>query len=544
MAPGRVDLRGGGTLSTAATGSARTRTRRAEPNGSGHNSDVTSLMPTRTITIGTRVMWAIVLVAGVALVTCGAIVWALGHASVSADATNRLEHSRDRIRELAAEGTDPSSGRPLEDVSAVLRVHIQRTAEGPGEAELGFVGTSSSTELVWVSSDNVSFRPEKDATLLKHVTSRAAASESVIETVRTPSSSYRVLVVPVQGGSQHGALVHVIDLKVAESQLLRTMAFYAAAAVFTVALVTGLAWFAVERLLRPIEQLRRATESIGEDDLTTRVPVKGRDDLTALAAAVNRMLDRVQTSVEAQRNLLDDVGHELRTPIAVVRGHLELTDPSDPEDVHQTQLLAIDELDRMGVLIDDLILLAKSAQSDFITPVDTDVAELTEMVFDKSLALGERRWQLESAAFTRAMIDPTRITQAWLQLVANAVKYSSHYSTVRLGSAVRGGRLLMWVGDEGIGIAAEEIEVVRQRFKRTAGAQEMSSGTGLGLSIVETIVAAHGGRLDIRSEVGEGSVFTMTIPLEASPVPSSSETATSGDVGASPPEQSPTASKE
>ena len=544
MAPGRVDLRGGGTLSTAATGSARTRTRWAEPSGSGHNGDVTSLMPTRTITIGTRVMWAIVLVAGVALVTCGAIVWALGHSSVSADATNRLEHSRDRIRELAAEGTDPSSGRPLEDVSAVLRVHIQRTAEGPGEAELGFVGTSSSTELVWVSSDNVSFRPEKDATLLKHVTSRAAASESVIETVRTPSSSYRVLVVPVQGGSQHGALVHVIDLKVAESQLLRTMAFYAAAAVFTVALVTGLAWFAVERLLRPIEQLRRATESIGEEDLTTRVPVKGRDDLTALAAAVNRMLDRVQTSVEAQRNLLDDVGHELRTPIAVVRGHLELTDPSDPEDVHQTQLLAIDELDRMGVLIDDLILLAKSAQSDFIAPVDTDVAELTEMVFDKSLALGERRWQLESAAFTHAMIDPTRITQAWLQLVANAVKYSEHCSTVRLGSAVRDGHLRMWAGDEGIGIAAEEVEVVRQRFKRTANAQEMASGTGLGLSIVETIVAAHGGRLDIRSQVGQGSVFTMAIPLEASPAPSSSETSVSENAGASSPEQSPTASKE
>ena len=544
MAPGRVDLRGGGTLSTAATGSARTRTRRAEPSGSGHNGDVTSLMPTRTITIGTRVMWAIVLVAGVALVTCGAIVWALGHSSVSADATNRLEHSRDRIRELAAEGTDPSSGRPLEDVSAVLRVHIQRTAEGPGEAELGFVGTSSNTELVWVSSDNVSFRPEKDAKLLKHVTSRAAASESVIETVRTPSSSYRVLVVPVQGGSQHGALVHVIDLKVAESQLLRTMAFYAAAAVFTVALVTGLAWFAVERLLRPIEQLRRATESIGEDDLTTRVPVKGRDDLTALAAAVNRMLDRVQTSVEAQRNLLDDVGHELRTPIAVVRGHLELTDPSDPEDVHQTQLLAIDELDRMGVLIDDLILLAKSSQTDFITPVDTDVAELTELVFDKSLALGERRWQLESVAFTRAMIDPTRITQAWLQLVANAVKYSEHCSTVRLGSAVRDGHLRMWAGDEGIGIAAEEIEVVRQRFKRTANAQEMASGTGLGLSIVETIVAAHGGRLDIRSQVGQGSVFTMAIPLEASPAPSSSETSASENAGASSPEQSPTASKE
>ena len=512
-----MDLHGSGTLNQAATGSAHARIHRAEPSGSGHNGEVTSLLPTRTITIRTRVMWAIVLVAGIALVTCGAIVWALGHSSVSTDATNRLEHSRDRIRQLAADRQDPSSGQPLEDVSAVLRTHIQRTAEGRGEAELGFVGTDASTKLTWVSADNVSFRPEQDKELLTRVSSQAAASESVIETVRTPTSSYRVLVVPLQGGAQRGALVHVIDLKVAESQLRRTMAFYAAAAVFTVALVTGLAWFAVERLLRPIEQLRRATESIGEEDLTTRVPVKGRDDLTALAAAVNRMLDRVQTAVEAQRNLLDDVGHELRTPIAVVRGHLELTDPADPEDVRQTQLLALDELDRMGMLVGDLILLAKSVQSDFVTPVDTDVAELTELVFDKSLALGERRWKMESAAFTRAMVDPTRITQAWLQLVANAVRYSEHCSTVSLGSAVRDGHLQMWVRDEGIGIAPEDIDLVRQRFKRTAGAQKLASGTGLGLSIVETIVAAHGGRLDILSEVGRGSVFTMVIPLRPPP---------------------------
>ena len=538
-----MDLRGSGTLNRAAPGSAYARIHGAEPSGSGHNGEVTSLLPTRTVTIGTRVMWAIVLVAGIALVMCGAIVWALGLSSVSADATNRLEHSRDRIRQLAADRQDPSSGQPLEDVSAVLRTHIQRTAEGRGEAELGFVGTDASTKLTWVSADNVSFRPEQDKELLTRVSSQAAASESVIETVRTPTSSYRVLVVPLQGSAQRGALVHVIDLKVAESQLRRTMAFYAAAAVFTVALVTGLAWFAVERLLRPIEQLRRATESIGEEDLTTRVPVKGRDDLTALAAAVNRMLDRVQTSVEAQRNLLDDVGHELRTPIAVVRGHLELTDPSDPEDVRQTQLLAIDELDRMGMLVDDLILLAKSVQSDFVTPADTDVAELTELVFDKSLALGERRWKMESAAFTRAMVDPTRITQAWLQLVANAVRYSEHCSTVSLGSAVRDGHLQMWVRDEGIGIAPEDIDLVRQRFKRTAGAQKLASGTGLGLSIVETIVAAHGGRLDILSEVGRGSVFTMVIPLRPPTAVASSRGDALAPAGDSLPAQPPTASR-
>ena len=122
-------------------------------------------------------MWAIVLVAGIALVMCGTIVWALGQSSVSADATNRLEHSRDRIRQLATDRQDPSSGQPLEDVSAVLRTHIQRTAEGRGEAELGFVGTDAGTELTWVSADNVSFRPEEDKKLLTRVTAQASATD-------------------------------------------------------------------------------------------------------------------------------------------------------------------------------------------------------------------------------------------------------------------------------------------------------------------------------------------------------------------------------
>ena len=141
------------------------------------------------------------------------------------------------------------------------------------------------------------------------------------------------------------------------------------------------------------------------------------------------------------------------------------------------------------------------------------------------------------------MIDPTRITQAWLQLVANAVKYSEHCSTVSLGSAVRDGHLLMWVRDEGIGIAPEDIDLVRQRFKRTTGAQEIASGTGLGLSIVETIVAAHGGRLDIRSEVGRGSVFTMVVPLKTSIPQSSSRGGALAPAGASSPDQPPTASQ-
>ena len=101
----------------------------------------------------------------------------------------------------------------------------------------------------------------------------------------------------------------------------------------------------------------------------------------------------------------------------------------------------------------------------------------------------------------------------------------------------------MWVRDEGIGIAPEDIDLVRQRFKRTAGAQELASGTGLGLSIVETIVAAHGGRLDIRSEVGRGSVFTMVVPLKTSTASSSSRGGVLAPAGNSGPAQPPTASR-
>ena len=110
-------------------------------------------------------------------------------------------------------------------------------------------------------------------------------------------------------------------------------------------------------------------------------------------------------------------------------------------------------------------------------------------------------------------VDPGRITQAWLQLAANAVKYSTPGSVITLGSRLHRGEAQLWVRDQGIGIAPEQLAVVRERFGRTSEAQSHASGAGLGLSIVESIVAAHGGRLDIESEPGAGSTFTINLPL-------------------------------
>ena len=279
----------------------------------------------------------------------------------------------------------------------------------------------------------------------------------------------------------------------------------------TLVLVVPFAWFSVTRLLRPIGELRRATDSIGESDLTTRVPVRGNDDLSGLAGAVNRMLDRVETAVVARRELLDDVSHELRTPITVVRGHMELLDPDDHDDVVETRALVIDEIDRMGTLVGDLLELARA--SDTVNPASTDLAALTEAVLDKARALGDRQWTLDEAAQVTCCLDPTRITQAWLQLAQNAVQYSADGTLIAIGSGADSQWARLWVRDRGIGIAPDDIECVRQRFVRGTAGTESVAGSGLGLNIVESIARAHGGHLDIESTPGVGSTFTLVIPL-------------------------------
>lgn len=476
--------------------------------GAGHNGPVRAEQIAPTFTVGTRVMAAIILVATIALAMSGTIVWLLGQGSLRAEVDEQLERNRNRFRVLATQGVDPSTGAPFSNASQVVYAHIQRAVIHPGESELGFVGR----EVKWRPAENTTLRPDQDAQLVEALEPYVVDDESVITTLETAKGSYRVMVVPLRDGNTQAALVHIIDLDAAGQELRRTMLLYAASAVFTIALVSALSWFGVERLLRPIGELRRATESIGDNDLTSRVPVRGRDDLSVLAQTINWMLDRVQRSVEAERSLLDDIGHELRTPITIIRGHLELLDPGDAEDVTQTQTLAIEELDRMGILVNDLLLLAKSTGADLIIPEEVDVEDLTLGVFDKAQALGDRRWELEETATATCRVDRLRLTQAWLQLAANAVKYSDPGTRIAMGSRIDNGELLLWVTDEGIGIAEKDLDLVRTRFGRSADAERKAHGTGLGLSIVESIIGAHQGALDIASQPSAGSTFTLRMP--------------------------------
>lgn len=457
----------------------------------------------------TRIMVPMILLAGLALIAAGAIVAVIESRNVESSVDQRLMRIRDELRVLADKGVDPETGKPFAEPADLLQTFMERTVIGETEGEVVFTGD----RVALVPEGVTALRLQDDPQLIEAVSPHAVGNEVVITSISTDQRRYRVLVAPVQFGTSQGALVYAYDMRAMMQPLRGTMLIYAVVACVLLALVALIAWPLVGRLLRPIEELRRAVDSIDELDLTTRVPVRGRDELAALTGTVNRMLDRVQRTVGDQRQLLDDVGHELRTPITVVRGHLELVDPSDPSDVVATRDLAIDEVDRMGVLINDLLVLAKAGQSDFVVPAWTDLAPLTDQTLEKARTLGNRRWRLESVAASEAWVDPMRITQAWLQLAANAVKYSDDGSVIGLGSRIHRGEAELWVRDQGIGIAADQLDHVRERFGRGREASSHAQGAGLGLSIVESILVAHGGRLDIQSTEGIGSTFTMVVPL-------------------------------
>ena len=154
------------------------------------------------------------------------------------------------------------------------------------------------------------------------------------------------------------------------------------------------------RILRPLRDITETARTITETDLSQRIPLRGGngDELNDLVVTINGMLDRIETGVAAQRRFIDDAGHELRTPITIVRGHLEVLDPTDPADVTSTVALVDDELERMNRMVSDLLLLAQSEQPAFLRPEVTDVGALTREAFDKVALLGDREFVIESAA--------------------------------------------------------------------------------------------------------------------------------------------------
>ncbi|MBD7918276.1 HAMP domain-containing histidine kinase [Cellulomonas sp. Sa3CUA2] len=474
--------------------------------------------PTSRVTVRGRLMTAVVALTAAAMTISGVTGLALQLRATDARIDDSLTRAVSALRTAQVEGeAQPDGSRvPWSSVERLLLKAVE--ARVPGEHE-GVLSTLDGTFFVRPADETRAVRLDTDEELMAWL--RALPADDALagfpRTVRTSVTEYRLVAVPVRLDADPdvaGMFVVASDRTAQNAGVWRIFLTYSAVGAAALVVTSLVAWFVVGRMLRPVRVLRDTVRRVTESDLSERIEVTGKDDLADLAASVNSMLERLERAFGSQRELLDDVGHELRTPLTIVRGHLELLDPGDETDVRATQSLALDELDRMQRLVDDLVTLATVDRPDFVRRAPVDVGRLTDDVLEKARGLGERRFVVVARADVVVELDAQRITQAWLQLLANAVRFSAPGALVRLGSEVADGRVLVWVRDEGPGVPREEEARIFERFHR-GQADRVQHGAGLGLPIVAAIAAAHGGRVFLEHPppgAGPGVGFVLDLP--------------------------------
>ncbi|WP_337926501.1 HAMP domain-containing sensor histidine kinase [Kribbella sandramycini] len=344
------------------------------------------------------------------------------------------------------------------------------------------------------------------------VRSIAGATEPTYGWKGSAAGKVRYGVLPVQLGERPvRAQLVIVEFRDVIAQPSRDAAkALVVVAAGTLALAAAACWLVTGRLLAPIRQLRSTAERISESDLRRRIEVVGSDDVAQLGRTFNTMLDRLEAAFVAQREFADNAGHELRTPITVIRGHLELMS-DDPADQERTKALVLDELSRMNRIVDDLLVLAKSDRPDFLAVAEVNLTELVVEVVAKARPMAERQWRVDETADAVVTADGQRLTQALMQLVANAVRHTEPGDRIAVGSRVLDGQVTLWVSDAGRGVPAADVDRIFDRFARGAD-QARAEGAGLGLSIVRSIALAHGGSVQVVPQNGPGARFEITLP--------------------------------
>ncbi|GEM_PF-345267 len=280
------------------------------------------------------------------------------------------------------------------------------------------------------------------------------------------------------------------------------------------------------RVSRPLRRMAAVAAQVDAGDLHPRIhDVDSQGgEVRVLAVAFNHMLDRLTDAFAGQRAFVADASHELRTPLTVIGGQLEVLasqlDPSG-EEVRRVERLVRAEIARMSRLVDDLLLLAKAEQTQFLRLQPIDLPVYVQELWDGMSLIADRRFELGPVPAGTLRADPDRLAQALRNLLSNAIAHTAPgEGMVRLKVERDGAdRLRFVIEDDGPGIPAEERERVFDRFHRTDAARDRASGgTGLGLAIVRAIAEAHGGRVAVGYRPESGTKIELELPgFTASP---------------------------
>jgi two-component system, OmpR family, sensor kinase len=285
-------------------------------------------------------------------------------------------------------------------------------------------------------------------------------------------------------------------------------------------------WWLAHRVVKPVYEITSQAEAIRAGTLGHRIEADAdSQEYERLVRVLNSMLERLENSFEAQRRFTGDASHELRSPLTVLKGEIELALRRDrPKEEYRRVLESnLQEVDRLTWLAEDLLTLARS-DSGVMQPrfQTTDVGALIRGVVDRlegSAAGRDVALSVDAPDGMEALLDPALFEQLLWNLVENAVKFSPAGGLVAIRAGVPDGQLVIVVTDQGPGIPDGQVREIFERFYRVDPARTSgeTGGTGLGLAIVRAIVDAHGGTVTAGNGTGAGAVFTVTVPLVPAP---------------------------
>ena len=351
----------------------------------------------------------------------------------------------------------------------------------------------------------------------------AFAGQRIFESAKYPKEPpLRLISVPIM---YRGNLLYIVQVGTSMESVGETLQRFLVLLVVAIpiALAVSLAggWFLAGRALRPVDKITLAAQRIAAGDLSQRLSMPAaHDEIGRLAATFNNMIGRLDTSFRQIRQFTSDASHELRTPLTVMKGETDLVlrRPRLLDDYKSVLESNLEEIDRMTRIVDELLFLSRADMGEVrVESLPVAMESLVEDIHRQAKLLAQDR-NIEVLLGTVMPVvvqgDDLRLRELLLNLVENAMKYSYSGGKVEIALLNDGREARLSVTDYGIGIAPADHKKIFQRFFRTDVARgHTKKGTGLGLAICSWIAELHKGRVEVKSALGQGSTFTVVLPL-------------------------------
>ncbi|MDQ1427112.1 MAG: two-component system, OmpR family, sensor kinase [Acidimicrobiaceae bacterium] len=421
--------------------------------------------------------------------------------------------------DLLASTIDPNGPDTLVGTAATIHGQGEGFAQvlGPSGQVIAFSASAGSAPLI----NPAQLKRARSTTVwLSSVAGDARVQGSEAGDSPRAGEHIRLLAASVAGAGGARVVVVGSSLETTDAAIDRVSHAAAVGGVPAVLAAAAAAWLLASAALRPVERMRRQVADITahNPDAGIEVPAT-RDEIAALARTMNDLLGRLGDALTRERGFVADAGHELRTPLAILRTELELASrPGRTQaELAAAVTAAAEETDRLGRLAEDLLLLAHSDPGETVRREPTNVHVLLSAAFDRArtaAAAAGITLVLDAPDDLDVEVDPDRIRQAVDNLIDNALRYTPAGTSIGITAGIDKATLVIAVSDSGPGFPPEFLPHAFERFRRADAARApQDGGAGLGLAIVQSIAQAHGGRAVAENRPGGGAAVRLQLPV-------------------------------